>query len=291
MTAYVYTTFVLEHGTLSIEISSVNRRHLDVNSNLPTELSRLDPDIRKAVAAKNSRGNVSVRISLSLSDYAPVMVKPNLPLVRQFATAWRAISSELGLAGDRQFDLSLLKGEVGIFSYENTLSNDDAFCIEVMTLFEKALDELAVMKLKEGQALHKDIEERLKLLKELIEVIESKRNGATERYRERLIERLQEVIPGAFENEERILREICIYAEKIDITEELIRFRSHVDQFEKTMRNCSGGVGKKLEFLIQEMLREVNTIASKSSDIAVSHATVDMKGELEKIREQLQNIE
>lgn len=291
MTAYVYKIFPLSHGNLAVEMQSVNRKHLEIITILPKELARMESHIKKNIGKRNSRGHITVRMSLSLNDLSTVKVKPNLPLARQIFEAWESIADHLGLDKAKELQLSLLKEEEGLLQYEEAPLDDSLIYPEILASLDHVLEEFTLMKQQEGLALKEDVERRMQLLKEWLEIIAVKASNAPERYRNKLAERLQEILPGAVENEERLLRELCIYADKVDIAEEITRFGSHIMQFEKMLSESQGASGKKMEFLIQEMLREANTIGSKSPDIEVSHMVVDIKGELEKVREQLQNVE
>lgn len=291
MTAYVYNSFSLTFGTLVVELQSVNRKHLEVNCCLPRELAPLEGDFKKKIAERVIRGALTLRMYLQMNRESPLAVTPNIPLAMEFKKAWEKIAEALVLPQNQRFDLSFLKDQEGLFSYENVLCENSKFCNEIYQALDRVLDEFVAMKAIEGKTLANDIASRIGLLKEWIQKIAEKAPDASQKLREKLQERLNSLLPGVLENEERVLREICVYAEKVDVTEELTRFNSHIVQFEKmlaTEQNCHG---KKMEFFLQELLREANTIASKSADVEISHAVVDIKSELEKIREQLQNIE
>lgn len=290
MTAYVYKTVVSSIGQLTIELQSLNRKYLDVTTYLQRELSRYENDFKKLIGSQIKRGQVNVRVSLKCHEFSTVKVIPNLSLARQLKEAWEKIASELGL-GETPFNIELLKSEAGVLTFEDALGNDDAVKQEILEALQQTVNELIVLKEEEGKALLKDVEERVQLLANWIEKISSKSSGAVDRYRQKLTERLEEVIPGAVENEERILREVCLFADRVDIAEEITRFRSHIQLVNSVIGADEVASGKKLEFILQEMLREANTIGSKVSDVELSHLVVDIKSELEKIREQIQNIE
>src|SRR4029077_2018623 len=156
---------------------------------------------------------------------------------------------------------------------------------------DMALDGFLQMKCQEGAILQADISQRLTKMGESLKIVEHKMPFATKKYREKLVARLDEIVPGHIENEERILREIALFAEKIDITEEMTRFYCHLTHFQELIHSTVLSVGKTLEFVLQELNREVNTIGSKSSDLEIARAVIDIKSELERIREQIQNIE
>lgn len=290
MTAYVYRSIATNVGQLTIELQSLNRKHLEVMTYLQKELSRYETDVKKLVGNVIKRGQINVRLSLQCHEISPIKVSANLSLAKQLREAWEEIARALGMAGT-PFDLHLLKEESGLFIFEDTLNKQEEFKAEILNALQQAVEELISSKEQEGKVLFDDIEGRVGLLATYIETITEKAGGAVERYRQKLIDRLEEVRPGSIENEERILREICLFAEKIDIVEEIIRFRAHIALIRQTMNSSEIAQGKKLEFILQEMGREVNTIGSKCSDVELSHLVVEMKSELEKIREQIQNIE
>lgn len=288
MTAFGRAVLSTPLGRFSSEISSLNRKHLDINIALPKELSRFEVDLRKLVSNYVFRGQVTVKISAFFEAMTPIAVKANLPLARQVKEAWEVIARELKITGELPLTL-ISKSDVLL--YEEEHKDDEMYRQALITIVELALKDFIAMRELEGAALQKDIETRLETLSANIKKIASRSVGATEKYRQKLLERLQEVLPGAVENEERILREICMYAEKIDISEEITRFNSHLNQTATLIKSDAPGIGKTFEFLLQELHREMNTIGSKASDVDISRLVIESKGELEKIREQIQNVE
>lgn len=294
MTAYGRANLSTSLGRFSVEIQSVNRKHLEINTFLPKELLRFDPDIKKWVSTAVGRGQVNVKVSVAFDREIPLVVAPNLPLARQVKSAWAAIGKDLKLHINENDLLNILMRSEGILRYDEGLQDEEGYRQALKETIQQALLPFNSMKIQEGRALHADIAERFARLDVLIQEIAVKAPGATERYRQKLMERLNEVLGASIENEERLLREVCVYAERIDITEELTRFRSHLKQAEKMMQQEAGveqGVGKTLEFVVQELNREINTIGSKSSDIDIAKWVIEIKSELERIREQIQNIE
>lgn len=289
MTAYGRAVVETHLGRFVVEILSVNRKYLEYNLSLPMELSRFETDIKKWLAEYVGRGQLTVRLSAAFSEESPVSVTPNIPLAKQIKSAFDAIAQELGIT--KNFTLDLLAQVEGVLNYDTALQNENEYKSILHQLISKAAQALVEMKLREGKTLHQDIEQRIGKLQVWIEQVENAAPRATQRYRLKLLERLEEVLPGAAENEEKILREVCVYAEKIDITEEITRFKSHLIQFSDLLAFDSSGPGKKLEFILQELNREANTIGSKASEIDVARFVIDIKSELEKIREQIQNVE
>lgn len=290
MTAYVYQSIALSKGHLTIEMQSLNRKYLEVSCTLGQELSRYESELKKIVGKGVGRGQVTLRVSFSSDDFTPYRVRPNLSFAKELKEAWVEIAREVG-APIGQVELSLFKGEEGLLIYEENSVDDEGIKEELFAAIEAAVEALVKAKECEGRVLQSDIEKRVDRLSALIEEIDEKSPGATVRYREKLVERLEGLFSASSEIEERLLREVCLYAEKVDITEEITRFRSHIALFKSVTASKESTVGKKLEFILQELLREANTIGSKSSDVAIAHSVVDIKGELEKIREQIQNVE
>jgi len=292
MTAYGRATVVSSAGRFSVELQSVNRKHLEINTlGLPSEFIRYDADIKKWIAAAVGRGQINVRICAAFEGGSPLVVMPNYALARQLQEAWSLMAKDLRMSIDDKDLITILSRAEGIMLYDEDTKGHEAFRQILKDVIEKALIQLIAMKEVEGKALYEDISSRFQLLAGLIEEIAVKAPGATEKFRQKLQERMQEVLVASIENEERLVREVCVYAEKIDITEEVIRFRSHLEQVKTLITSKAESIGKTLEFLVQEFNREANTIGSKSSDVDVSRAVIAIKTELERIREQIQNIE
>lgn len=288
MTGFARAQLNTEFGRLTVEIQSVNRKHLDLNIFLPRELSQFDTDIRKWITHAISRGSVTVKVYAHYEEKLPIDIKANLPIARQLKAAWQEVARDLGLKDE--ITLQLLASEPRIIEAETELQNVDLYRKALEAVIQTTLRDFILMREREGAELNRDIQTRLQSLQRAMETIASRSEGATDRYRQRLIERMNEVVPGKLENEERILREIVLYADRIDIAEELTRFRSHCMQIEGLLRKKEP-IGKSLEFLIQELNREINTIGSKSSDIEISQLVIEVKTEIERIREQIQNVE
>lgn len=293
MTAYGRGTSAFAYGRLTVEIQSVNRRFLDINISLPRLLNRFEEKIRKAVSSQVGRGMVNLSVEWRFGAKQPCSVIPNLSLARQLKEAWERLSVELGL--EAKVDLSLLAQEKEILIYENELENEGLIWEALQGALLEALAQLGAMKKKEGNFLGSDLRQRVFLLQELIQGIEEHSTSNAERYRQKLSQRLEELFTGSSENEERVLREVAVYAERVDITEEIVRFKSHLVQFRELLEKPMGieieTRGRTLDFLIQELNREINTIGSKTLDALAAQKVVFVKGELEKMREQIQNVE
>lgn len=290
MTAYGRGVFTAPIGQFTVEIQSVNRKHLDIQVLLPRELGLFEMDIKKWLSAAVARGQISVKVFVTYQGQALFNVRPNLPLARQLKEAWVQIADDLQVDSGG-FNLSLLRGTTDLFLFEESREGEENYRKALKEAFDQAFKGFLQMKGQEGAVLQKDMAARLSKLQKEIKLIESKTSDATNRHREKLIARLEELLPGKIENEERILREVALYAEKIDIAEEIVRFNCHLKHFDELFNSNEPSIGKTLEFIVQELNREANTIGSKSSEIEISRSTIEIKSELERIREQIQNIE
>ena len=290
MTAYRRATLNTKDGNFTAELQSLNRKFQEISIQFPRELSYLETEARKWVASRVFRGKISLRITASYEDKTPVSISPNLPLARQLKAAWERIAEELKIEGGQGITLQMLAGEPGILSYNDDF-DEKVYKTILKQVIDKAIDSLIDMKIKEGDSIRDDFTQRIEVLKNCLEQMKEYSGRSTERLQEKLINRIEEVLPGSLDNEERVLREICLYADKVDISEEISRLGSHNDQFLDIVASERNEKGKTLEFLLQEMHREVNTIGSKSDDINMTNLVVRMKSEIEKIREQIQNVE
>ncbi len=291
MTAYARASKDSSFGRIVVQISSLNRRHLEVVVNLPREFNIFDTDIKKWVTAQIGRGQVSVDISVSFKEEGPIKVTPNLLLVRQLKKAWEGIASEVGAPLAQAADLTLYVGQENLLTFQQDLVQEDLYRKSLRYVISDALQQFVAMKVKEGATLQEDILSRLEKLRSYIRLVSEKCIHTPEKYRQKLLARLQELVPTAMDHEERMLREVAIYSERVDISEEVTRFFSHLDQLEEVLRGQETTVGKKVDFLIQEINREANTIGSKSSEVEIARLVVEAKTELERIREQIQNVE
>lgn len=273
-------------GRIIVEIQSVNRKHLELLVSLPKELSLYEMEIRKAVSEKIGRGQVSLRVYLSAEEFSG-LVLPDVELLKQIKKAWTGIARECG-CDEKGIDLPFL--------LQNLPQNGSPEWREeqlqaIKESVQEALQAALEMKGHEGKALERDMVERLRQIRECVRQIETLSPGQVVKQRAKLAERMAEALQPGSDLDERLLREIAFFAEKVDIAEELTRLRSHLEQFGSILSSKEKSVGRKLEFVVQEMGREINTIGSKSLDAMISRHVVEAKSELEKIREQIQNVE
>lgn len=288
MTGFGRREYDAPFGRLTVEIQSVNRKYLEIYVSLPKEFARFENDIRKLVGEKVQRGLVSVRIHLIPTAAAVQDLLPDFVFLEGLKRGWTELAVKLGYAKE-MIDLPFLMQHMPEVTHVKLAQEEDFEPIR--HCLEGALEALDEMKRKEGGALGKDIAERLKTMAGAIASIEKKSPEAVAKTRQKLKERMEEIFQPGVELDDRLLREVALIAEKVDISEEVTRFRSHVAQYEELLKAKMGASGRKMDFLVQEMGREINTIGSKSMDAAIAHTVVDVKSELEKVREQIQNIE
>ncbi|SDP53408.1 YicC/YloC family endoribonuclease [Desulforhopalus singaporensis] len=272
----------------SAEVRSVNNRYLDLKMKLPKSYGPLEDRIRKKVAVRYLRGRVDLYLSVA-GDFSELQqVKINMTLARGYENALSELAKEFQLPGDLTVrDLASLPEVIVRDQQQEDLE-------EIWPLVENVVDEALgkcdLMRQQEGAALGDDLLQRLRRFSEVVTVIEGRIPEIVQQRKTVLEERLQKLLGGVQLDPARLAQEVAVMADKSDVTEEIVRLRCHIEQFTQFLGE-SGGVGRKLDFLIQEFLREVNTLASKISDAAIAHLAVDLKSELEKMREQVQNIE
>lgn len=282
MTGFGRAVLDVPAGRLTAEIQSVNRKYLEVSVSAPKEFGKFEPFVRKWVGDALSRGQVSVKIYFLPAMSAIEELLPDVKILKGLKKSWDHLAKEVGAP---TVDLPFLMQYMPLPARE--ASDKELKALE--QCMEEALNALVQMKTQEGKALGVDLADRLKALQKMLGEIERHAPDATQRMRAKLFEKMEGVLKMGPELEERLLREVALFADRVDISEEITRFRSHVEQFQKLLKDES--VGRKMDFLLQEMGREVNTIGSKSMEASIAHKVVEMKAELEKMREQVQNIE
>lgn len=286
MTAYGRASMEIEGLNWVIEIHSINQKGLNINLYAPKELLCFDIDMRKWISEAITRGQITVRLSIKQEGPTSKIDVENL---KDLKNKWQHVASELGYSRET-IDLHFLADQLQGETVLNSVKDETKTKKELKKLFSMALDDLMEMKLREGENLSKDIQARLKKIKKEVETIADKAVGAPAKYQEKLEERLKSLLQGNVLEETRIYQEVALIAEKIDITEEIERMESHLKQLFELFKGKEKSVGRTLDFLIQEMNREVNTMASKS-DLEIGKLCIGIKGELEKIKEQVQNLE
>ncbi|HRW58829.1 MAG TPA: YicC family protein [Chlamydiales bacterium] len=276
-------------GQIIIEAQSVNKRYLETNIYLPREFASLELFLKKAVETRVFRGFVTIRMFV-VQNQDMTDALPNLQLLKSLKEKWFSYADELNLSKE-SIDIPFLFQQSKMLACATSTEELNQLKPFVEKALNRALDDMNVMKLKEGDVLVKDIEKRLSMVAENIQWIQKNSSDYPNKYAERLEKRFLERFEVSDDEKEKINKEIVLLTEKIDITEEIVRFDSHLQQMYLILSSKEESVGRKLDFLMQEMNREVNTIASKSQCDQISQKVVLIKAELEKVREQIQNIE
>lgn len=287
MTGYGRSETVFGGKTVSVEIKSVNHRFFDLTCRLPRGYAFLEAPLRAEIGKTVRRGKVEVSVSVAETGGGG-KIKTDISAIGEYIAALRDAGKKYSLPDD--LSLSSLAGIESFFSIEQPVADDDTITGEVFEVLNGALDTYTAMRIAEGVKLREDIAERLRIISEKVDGVEKKSPRTVEAYRARLEKRIRELLAPSDIDERMILNEAAIFADKIDINEETVRLRSHMKQF-RVLLDSDGPAGKKMDFLTQEMNREANTIASKAQDADIIHTVVDIKSEIEKIREQVQNIE
>ena len=271
-----------------IEIRSVNSRYNEFNVKLPRLYTYLEEKLKTLLKAEISRGKVEVYLSVTDVEDKSTCVTVNVPVVRNYLEEMRRCGTELGLLDDLK--LSDIFRMTDAFTVVRNEADEEEIWQAVKTVAETALARFAEMREKEGEKLRADILEKLSNIEKMTEEIEKISPETSAAYRQRLYDKLKELLDGVQPDEQRVLTEAAIFAEKIAVDEETVRLHSHFKQF-REMADETAPVGRKLDFLVQELNREANTIGSKAQDMRITKLVIDIKSEIEKIREQIQNIE
>lgn len=274
--------------TIIVEIKSVNHRYYEFTSRVPRSCGYLDEKLKSFIQGKVSRGKIDVGVSIQSDGVSDEKIEVNSEVAKGYITALRSANEELGLEDD--LTLSRIMRLPDIFDVKKIEEDEETVWNEVKLVAEKALERFVAMREAEGEKMREDILSRLDYITGLVEKIEKKSPETTEKYRKKLFDKISEVLKDTNVDEQRILTEAAIFSEKTAVDEETVRLRSHINQC-REMLSMNEAVGRKLDFLIQEFNREANTIGSKCQDIEITKVVVDLKSEIEKIREQVQNIE
>lgn len=288
MTGYGSAKGVVEGLSITVELKSVNNRYLDVSVRMPRGFLFAEEAVKAAVQQHISRGKVDVFISVDASQAADTVVRVNEPLLTAYLDAVRSIAENHNLVNDVTA-MSAARFQ-DVLTVEKTEADQDALRAGLTALAEQALCDYDNMRLREGVKLRQDVEHRLETIETLVGVVETNAPETVEAYRARLYQKLQTVLEGREVDEARVITECAIFADRIAVDEETVRLRSHIAQM-RQMLSAGSPFGRKADFLIQEFNRESNTIGSKCQNADIAKVVVDLKSEIEKIREQIQNIE
>ena len=288
MTGYGRAVETVNGREFTVELRSVNNRYLDCSVKLPRSLSFAEDAVKQAVKATISRGKVDVFISVRSEGAEDVKVSLNEAMVQGYLAAMEQLVSQYGVRDD--ISVSVLSRMPEVFTVDRAEVDEEQLQADLMQAAGKALQNFDAMRTAEGKALENDLRSRGDTILALVAQVEAGSGQTVADYRTRLENKLKEVLANTAIDESRILTEAAIFADKVAVDEETVRLRSHLEQMDN-MLTTGGPIGRKLDVLLQEMNREANTIGSKCSDVRLARIVVDIKAELEKIREQTQNIE
>lgn len=274
----------------TVEIKSVNHRYNDTLVKMPKHIGYLEESVKRKVRDVIKRGRVEVYINLEYVGESDVEVDVDLPLARSYKKAIDLLCEEIGLNSNITVDLFVRFPD--ILKTKKREEDEDQVWICLSNAVDMALNNLINMRIEEGKELCKNIEAKLYNINQIVKEIEKRAPLIVVEYKEKLWNRIKELLDEKYEiDENKLANEVAFYADKSSIDEEIVRLYSHINQFIDTLKSDEETVGRKLDFLVQEMNREVNTIGSKVGDITVTNYVVELKSEIEKIREQIQNIE
>lgn len=288
MTGYGRAQQVVHGCDVTVELKSVNSRYFEYNSRMPRSCAFLDDKLKKLLTASVSRGKLELGLTVQSIETADTEITANLGAAKGYLSAIAAISTEFGLKNDITADT--LARFPDIFILRRAEQDEQRLWEDVKTVAEQAISHYNAMRGVEGEKLKDDILSRLCSVEAAVTLVEDTSAERVQKYTEKLFARLQELLNHTNIDENRILTEAALFADKTAVDEETVRLRSHIRQYRDILAG-GGPVGRKLEFLTQELNREVNTIGSKCNELSITRTVVEMKAELEKIREQIQNLE
>ncbi len=288
MTGYGRAQAVVGGLDITVEIKSVNHRYFEFSARTSRGYSFMEEKLKSYAQSRISRGKVDMFLTVVAVDDPSCEVVLNEALAQSYVDAIRKISEVTGVKDDIT-NTSIARFQ-DIFTVRKAVDDEEKVCESIMTVVREAMERFIEMRENEGAKMRADVEGRAETIKSYVSLIEERSPQTVSEYMDRLKAKISELLNGATVDEQRIITEVAIYADKVAVAEETVRLRSHFDQLAQMM-NSGEAIGRKLDFLVQEMNREVNTIGSKAQDATLAHIVVDIKAELEKIREQIQNIE
>ena len=288
MTGYGRANGTFDGMDITLEIKSVNHRYFEFSSRVPRNYGFLDEKLKSFFQGKIARGKVECYLQIDTAGQQATTVKVNRSLAEGYLNAYSELSEAFGIQNDIKVSHIARVGD--IFSVNKEPEDEDKICAYVLSVAEQALERFIDMRIIEGEKLKSDITSRLDFILDKVAFIEERSPQTVKEYNDKLVARMKEVLADVHVDEQRLLTEAAIYADKVAVAEETVRLRSHIDQFKK-MFDGDEAIGRKMDFLVQEINRETNTIGSKAQAIEIARCVVDVKAEIEKIREQVQNIE
>ena len=292
MTGYGRGIYSDEQRSITVEIKAVNHRYCDISVKMPRRYSFAEEKIKAAAKEVLMRGKIEIGVSIDNFGKSETDVNLNLDAAKRYYDAFTELGQNFNLSGDGQISLSLLAGMTDVLTTVPAAEDEEEFVRELMTALGEALTGISEMRAVEGEKLAADILKRAAIMENTKNAIAERAPKIEVEYKERLHTRINELLDGSVEiSEERLALEAAVFADKSNITEELVRLGSHIDQLRSFINSEEEAVGKKIDFLVQEMNREANTIGSKANDMEITSRMLELKAEIEKIREQVQNIE
>lgn len=288
MTGYGAAEEVINGRNIRVEIKSVNHRYFEYSARIPRSYGFLEEKLKRLLSATISRGKVDVGVMIQTVEGVSEEITINREIAKSYIDALRSVKDEFHLKDD--LSLSSIAKFPDVFTVVKVQTDEEALWADVKTVAEKAVAAFVEMRETEGEKMKSDILNRAAYIEEKVGFIEKRSPETVKEYRERLYNKMLEVLDGKQIDETRIIQEAAIYSDKVAVDEETVRLRSHIAQLREIVE-LSEPVGRKLDFLIQEVNREINTTGSKCSDVEIAQVVVDIKSEIEKIREQIQNIE
>ena len=288
MTGYGKGSLNIEEREYHVEIKSVNHRYLDINIKMPRTLSYLEETVKKEISEKIKRGKIDVFVTFENNSQEGRNIKINKELAKIYINQLKELAQEENIASNIEvIDIAKFPDILTI----KTDEEDEKIKNEIIQATKEATDKIVEMKSIEGQKIAQDLLARIEKIENKIEEISKKSTGLIEEYVVKLEKRIKEILKTEEVDKTRLAQEVVIYADKCSIEEEITRLKSHIYQFKNLITDNNETIGKKLDFIIQEMNRETNTIGSKANNLEITNGVIDIKTELEDIREQIQNIE
>ena len=288
MTGYGKAEKVVEDRNYQIEIKGVNHRYLDISVKIPKQLSYLEEVIKKEISKKVKRGKIDVFVTFLNNSAQGREIKINTEIAKIYIDELRKLAEQENILSN--IEVTEISKYPDVLSIQNT-QDEDIIRQEVLEVSKEAIEQFINMKVTEGEKISEDLFDRVKNIQAKIEKISLFSTGLIEEYIVKLEKRIKEIVKDQEIDKTRLAQEVVIYADKCSVEEEITRLKSHIFQFEGLLKETSGAIGKKLDFIIQEMNRETNTIGSKANSLEITNEVIDIKTELEDIREQVQNIE
>lgn len=288
MTGFGRAVEEIDGYVITVEIKSVNHRYFDFSSRIPRQYGFLDDKLKSYINSKVSRGKVECYVSVEALDTEDAAVVINKTLASAYVKALKELSGEYSLKED--FGTAFVSRLPDVFVLKKADEDEEKIWQLVKSVTDEAIEKFIQMRAVEGAKMKEDVASRAEYILDCVSFIEERSPQTVKEYNDKLVERVHEIIGDVSLDEQRIIQEVAVYADKVAVAEETVRLRSHIAQL-KTFLESEEPIGRKMDFLVQEINRETNTIGSKANDVDIARKVVDIKAEVEKIREQIQNIE